>query len=579
MKWACGCLVGVVLLVGMGLVVTWLLLNRWDSGKSGWRHLPPGTTVALETHDVKALLDHGFADPGIQGLIDRKVVPFLSGQVSTVGETFNELLDAYQVTGFLYRVAAPNSGVVGECLGFPGERFFIVQMPPWLRFFMNATYPGNMPQTYDTDESFLHFGHRDGFLVVAASPELVAEILDQWDSGANPLGAPPEGDGPRLYMAKRPETTSAGSDAGVDQPGHFMFADPFAPAGPGGPAATAGNVNEPFATRLSLTPTKAGWILSGESAPGDSWLGPDDPGLSRSLRNVLGTDSPIWRGGREIGLVARLDATPDVMEYLRRTSARYARDASIVPGEFRKDLAVKWLHDAWLASASNVWHLAVRRPELFDPSPTFPPLPVITVGWRVRDTTTPDSAAQAYGMALAEWLDGLKAEHILGGRLDLDSLIRYRLSQNDNGRGGRITIPPILLNGAAPAWYFDIASGDAWFATDPSGVPPNGGADALNFQPGDVVRISEDGLQVVIQGEWNFDSLFLREVFDLVNDRFMSLPMRYRMPWLERNTPPFLLMFGMQQLLTTYPSGAFVVQGDFDTMRVRFTSHIPYGNK
>ncbi|MCD7897965.1 MAG: hypothetical protein LUG50_15035, partial [Planctomycetaceae bacterium] len=78
MKWACGCLVGVVLFVGMGLLVTWLLLNRWDAGKRGWRHLPPGTTVAIETHYLKALLDHGFADNGLTSLIYRHL-PYLSG--------------------------------------------------------------------------------------------------------------------------------------------------------------------------------------------------------------------------------------------------------------------------------------------------------------------------------------------------------------------------------------------------------------------------------------------------------------------------------------------------------------------
>ncbi|MCD7895512.1 MAG: hypothetical protein LUG50_02420, partial [Planctomycetaceae bacterium] len=530
----------------------------------------------IETHDVKALLDHGFADNGLTSLIYRHL-PYLSGLSSPDRDSLKELLDAYQITGFLYRLAAPNSGVAGECLGFPGERFFIVQMPPWLRFFMNSSYPADMSLTYEADSTLLHFGHRDGFLVVAASPQLVAEILTNWESGANPLGEPPEGEGPRFYMAKRPDAAAESRDAGPDQPGHFMFADPFAPAEPGRPAVGVGDTNKPFAARLSLTPAKGGWNVVGELAPGGDWLGPDDVGLDRGIRDVLGIDAPTYRGNREVGLVARLDASPDLMEHIRRTSARYARDASFIPGEFRRDLAAKWLHDAWLASAGTVWHLAVRRPRMMDLEMTFPKLPVVSFGWHVRETTTPDDAARAYGMALAEWLDKLKDEPVLGGRLDLDSLIRYRLDQNDLGRGGRITVPPILLNGAEPAWRFNIVTGDAWFATDPSGVPEDGSADALKFTPSNAVKMPAAGLQAVMQGEWTFNDRFLFDMFALATDRFYSLPDRYRMPWLQSGTDPVVWMVQVLDILRSYPAGAFTVHGDFEIMRVRFTSYIPYG--
>ncbi|MCC8165315.1 MAG: hypothetical protein LIQ31_03990 [Planctomycetes bacterium] len=576
MKWTCGCLFGVILVGGMGLVVLWLLLNRRDSSKSGWRHLPPGTIIAAEVHDVKGLLDHGFADPGLSGLLRRVIRPLLPAD-SPEGDTFQELIDAYQMTGFLYRMAAPNSGVVGECLDFPGERFFILQMPPWLRFLMNSSYPASLPHTYDADDIFLHFGHRDGFLVVAASPELVAEVLDNWDSGANPLGEPPDGDGPRLYVANRPESVIAESDGATGQPDHFMFADPFAPPDPGRQTAI-GDANVPNAARLSLTPATTGWYVTGEIAPGTDWLGSADHGLNRSIRDVIGMDGRVYRGGNGTGLVARIDVTPEAMEYIRRASARYARDASFIPGEFRKDLAVKWLHDAWLASAGTVWHLAVTPAADHDADLPFPPLPVISLGWQVRDTTTPDAAGQAYATALAEWLDGLKTEHVGGGRVDLDSLIRYRLDQNDSGRGGRITLPSILVNGAAPAWRFNTASGEAWFATDPAGIPGEGGIDALPVRLSVPANMPAAGVQAVIQGEWTVDEPFLDDVFQFVLDRYSSLPERYRRDG-QNSLSVVQQVYAIRQALSAYPTGMFTIHSDFDSARERFLFHIPYGQK
>ncbi len=584
--WTCGCLAGLaVIVVTIGLLFG-LLLNRWDTGESAWENLPPGTDFAVEVHDLRNILRRGFADPGLLRILDKHYLAFQQSLAILEGRQFaSQDLDSlhhiaanYRRFGFLHRIFLPNNAVLFGSVRHPGETGLIAQAPVWLRWLFYFDDPGQIRLFEDADAgTHFYYTHRDNWLILGLSEEILKDTLDHWDSRAKPLGPRVDGDAARVYAAVRPESgggdamdggNGAVDSAAVGEPGHFAFADPFAAA-----TAEIGKLEHEEKLdhyRLLIRPMQPefdGWGVYGEA--GGRELFTASGKLMETVAAKLRGMVPQLQYMADFSAFFRV--APDVMEAWRIKSARLARDASFSEDRYRSDLAWKWLHDTWFAKMNGDGWLGVKAPVL-PKELIYPPLPVVTLAWGLRDGEDAGQTGKEFNQALDRWLGGARSLAGPGSELRDSEHFGAHFHDNSEGVGGELRLPPVMVNGARLVWQFYRSDRTGWLATDPAGLPAKAGE--LNWPSGSRPEV-DDGCVATV-GSWRVTPVFMDSLADWFRDRYATLPPKRRLVKADAEKLDDLADHA-REFFQSFPTGSFGASANVKGDRVLFKVFVAKG--
>ncbi len=582
--WTCGCLAGLaVIVVTLGLILG-LVLNRWDPLPSAWENMPPATNMAVEFHDLRTLLRRSLADPGLMRLSQKHLAALEEAVASLEGQstppkdfrTVYDFADYYRKVGFLHRIFFPNNLIVYSTATNPGEHGFILQAPTWLGWLLHLDEPDQI-RPYHDEESGVHFfyTHHEGWLMVGFSEELLQETLANWSAQAKPLGPRAAGGETRVYGALRLAAESSVFSQATDAPPppanlapeHFAFADPFAAATKGLEKLEHEEVIK--SVRVLIQPALEGWNVSAEA--GEAGLFAAGQMLTDTVAETLGDHEVVAPGQDWSDLSVFFQVAPDLMETWRIKSARLARDASFTNDAIRSDLAWKWLHDAWFAKISGEGWLRVGPPAL-PAGMSYPPLPVLALGWRIRDGIDPADAGKEFNNALERWQDGARSLADVGSQWRDGEHFGAHFTTDADGEGGGLNLPPVMVNGARPVWQFYHKERTAWLASDPSGMPLERG-DLL--WPGGKASEPKAGW-LAAAGGWRIRPEFLDALGEWFRDRYSLLPAKRRLPrgdeerldnWADK----------ARDFLQAFPKGCFRLNGNVTGTKLVGKAYVPKG--
>lgn len=566
LKWTCGCLACVVVVGGLGAVVLWYFLARWNPGDSAWDRLPPSTVVAVEAHDIKTLLKHSLADKGMQAILEHAAgaLPSQAGpeQVDTK-DLFEELTTLHRRFEPFFTLIAPNTILFGIGGADEDDIFVIFKPPAWMGWFFGFSEKSGVGTHGDKHEQF-HYSMLDGWFIASESEAMVREVVDNWKSGGKPLGAAFGGKDAFLACAMLKKggglTGDAPPPAEDEASLGLMFGDPFAAAQPEAAATAARDA----AARFAILPSAEGWFILAEAAESLDGAGP----LAASLEKLRTPDAlPATPEGCDFSVAARI--APDVRDAWR---SLLAERAAVEPSTAHpnKALAWRWLNEGWLANAQGDVAVLGMPPVPAAGAP-YPPLPVVSVGWTIRDGVPPQTAGAVFSKSLTLWLDSLRSP---GGAPALQNL-KNDIAYTVDGDSGVVELPAVAVNGARPAWRFpgDAGMPMGWLATDPAGIPgatAQGASDPSRLEPPDVG-------QVQIQANWDCREAFLDAWLALLLDRLETLPDSATETY-DKDDIESALKTG-KQALSAFPRGQIRAEYDAERRRAAAKIRIPPGRK
>lgn len=571
LKWTCGCLACGVVVVGLGAALLWHLLGRWNPGDSAWERLPPSTLLAVEVHDVKTLLGHVVNDQGMRAMLEygarHASGPGGEGTLADTRDFLDEISTLHRRLAPVFTLIAPNTILFG--FGGPdGDDVFVMFKPPALMgWHYGFSEKGGVGAYGDNEEPF-HFAMKDGWLVASDSPDMVQEVVDNWDRGGAPLGAAVGGKEAFLacaVAARREKETAPGGEASEDrvQEG-LMFGDPFAAAQPTAKEFAVRNLG----ARFAVFPSDAGWLVLADAAENLEHA----PSLLRSAEKPAAPDVfSMPPEGFDFGLAAR--AAPDLRALALR---RLAEDLEVDPATAHPNraLAWRWLNDGWLANAQSDL-CVLGKPPAATGETAFPPLPVTSLGWVLRDGVSPRAAGEAFTDALTLWLDSLRSP---GGPEPLQNLrggIAYAVNRDGAAPAGVVELPAVAVNGARPAWRFPDAAKPpmGWLATDPEGVPGDGKRET----PDPTLLARPEPGQVLAAAAWDMRGEFLDAWLTLLLDRLGAMPDPKDAEY-DKEDVMTAIRAG-KQVLAAFPRGRFILQCDVEKRTATFRMNVPPGRE
>lgn len=525
MKFACGGCLAIVIVAAVFAFLAWRYLTSWTPGMSAWEHLPPSTVAAFEIHDIKGLMRTGWADPGVKGLLEQSISGPELAHLAAASEhgferegLYTEVTRMFETWGTMYKYLGPNIAVVG----FGGERgdelFALIVPTNAINLFLGDAR-GKLVMHDLEDGDMLYYTLHDGWLALAGSEGMLREILDNWSAKPAPFGAALGESGAFIHFARRsagggaaPSDAGAGAPEGEGQ--SLLFADPLARTEP-----EARDSDDAPAGRLVIRPVDGGWTVRG-------WVGPDagafkNPDASAALRgDSTRVSAPVGRGTAmpEINIASRTGP-----ETIRRWLDLLPPARPDNPGAAGTPAWRRFLEE-WSQSVAGDLALQMFKP-VAPHSDGVPPLPVTSVGWTLPPGVAAADAAARFNASVSELLDAMLPA---SAPPRLADAVRDSAAPRQDGMGGALSLPPVAVNSAHPAWVFieEGGGGCGWFATDPSGLP---GDNAL-FSPADGFFASgrRDGLVL----EWDVSAGFIASCREVAEDRLSSLPADSH-PWAD----------------------------------------------
>lgn len=548
-------LLGVVIAAALCVVLVHLP-GTWNPEERAWSRLPAGTRWAVQIHDAKGLLDAALRDPGTTSL--------LADAVETVREEFPraklgigdgtrsaaDFLDMLGKMRPILSVILPNALLAAGSGFSPAESFLVFQPPVWMRWLgIFQGWDAEVQEQRDDGTSRpVYFALHGDWMITAGSRETVLRIVREWDAEKAPLGADAGVETAHLFLAvanpAAAEPPRSGTEAEPEAaPTHFAFADPFAKqaarAGGGADDAAAGR----GAARLLVMPAETGWNVWGEGAQRGGF------GTGRLDATLLGEETPV-------------DAPPApfaVTASLRVSSSAKGDFLTSLPGT---SAFPDFLRESWLANTGDVWSLLAGEPVLSvagagEDAP-YPLLPLFGLGWSLSDGLDAARADEIFTNGLEQLLESLRSPD------DSDLLRSFlsTLSISRTGSGGVLNIPPVLVNGARPAW--DFGSGDwGWFATDPDAFPLTA--------PESTLPSPEEGHARIGAG-WDFrGNGFFAAATAVIEDRL-------RNHFADRGTFGERAYRVVRRILEQYPVGNLSGDADTKNRRLEFKAAVSKGN-
>ncbi len=467
LKW-CGRILLGVAVAAILCAVLLHLPGTWNPEATAWSRLPPDARWAVQIHDLRRLVDAAKRDAGAESL--------LKALRADRERLFRGALSLVLKTGPLLSVIAPNAGVIGASDFRPQKFFLIFQPTVWMRClaFVSGWNDGEIHRRRDADGDggTICFSLRDGWMIAAAQDETVRRVIDGWDGNNKPLGPCPTENGPHVFFAVRrgePRQSQSRSPerAAPEPPPRFAFADPFAMLGKAGSGpAKAAPTEDGCAARVFAKPSGDGWRVWGEaSADGSATAWDADEDLIRLADSLLGESQPVPGLPESIAAMASARLAPGARDALLSRLPPASSDRA--PEAQR--IALQFLREAWLENTGDLWvclagEPAARGGSAAAPLP-YPKLPLFCLGWSLPAGSDPIRCADVFAGGLEQSLESLRAA--AGSRVAQSLLKSIAVSRS--GSGGVLTIPPVMVNAARPAWRFDAGGG--WLATDAEGFP------------------------------------------------------------------------------------------------------------
>ncbi|MCC8191086.1 MAG: hypothetical protein LIP77_10710 [Planctomycetes bacterium] len=576
LKWGCGGCVGLVGLMLLTGLAGWFALTRKEASSGAWNHIPPSATAALEVNGLRAMLSSGLADPGVRSLLERAWLrraaneflqsfseEVLQGQTLEVAQV-REALDTY---GFLADPFLPDSFLLGLA-GPDGEQemFAIIRTTRGLRWLLGLGGDSGLRSFTTDDGKSVWYFSREGWLAVSQTQRVADEILAHWGIPVETVGPALTTTTPHVMAAlrfRKPEAQAADpAPPPPDLP--FTMSDPFAPVAD--PAA--GNVPDEMGSaagaaggllRLVLTEEGGVWTVLGVAA--DDGVGKMDPppGLAAAeglARPVAGSSATLLvRGGADVAREAQ-ERFHNCLEKRQRTAD------PIWP------LVKAWLTEGWLDHTAGEFALVLREPAMpFQDG--VPPMPVLSLGWTLATGTNPAEAGRAFSESLAT---AIEFATVPGAPPPLQAVldrIAVTTEHGAKGWGGRVSLPPVAVHSARPAWFFPATGTPAmgWLASDPTGIPDGATPD---WQAVPVPSPSEVGIAMA----WNISDNCRKAVGEWVADRWDLLEDQPRNETEQR----FLTAAeGLTTALTVFPAGSLTATGARRDRRIHFRITIPPG--
>lgn len=586
LKWTCGCLFCLIVLIGLTGLVVWYALGRWTPGESAWERMPAETQWAVEAHDIKFLLEYGLKDEGMASLLRRLggLLPedFLEAETRgrrRTSDPVEELREVQRAFGSFYTFLVPNIGLMGGT-GADEDDIFIIFKPPTLfRWLISpADNTGQITNVDDDPGSGLCLASQDGWLIVSPSRDTVQKVLDDWHLSAKPLG--PASGRSDAFLSFGYRTPGAGDETANGStlpaaPGHFMLNDPFAGAEGGLPqTADKRNTLSPN-VRFLLLPQVEGWIFYGEVSGGDEMAA--SPNVLQSVESALGAGAPTHFSGELSDFEIAVRMAPGV-----RDASLRSLDSLSLPSEVtdnpRLALGWRWLREAWLANTQGDITLSGEGPpqygvgEKVESGLDVPPIPLFVLGWTIKDGVVPRLAGEEFTNSLKVWLDAVKSP---GGTLLMQSIrdsLDYRVEEQ--GLEGVVLLPLVHVSGARPAWRFNLESKPpmGWMSTYPSGIPQ-----AIQRGKPLFLRLGTPPQdQFAAAASWDLGQDFLDSFAEWILDRWNSVPAESKDFDLEQAKTGLDVM---KACLTAFPRGSMVAHGDTVTRRIVFKGVVPPGEK
>lgn len=563
LKFACGGCLGAIVVMALFAFLLWRYFTWWTPGASAWENLPPSTVAALEIHDVKKLMRIGWADPGLRGLAEQAVsgpelahLAAASKNGYVPGNLYAEAMEAFEAWGTMYKYIGPDIALFGLG-GERGDSLFGLIAPTNLMRLLLRDYDGKIGRRDLHDGDVAYYTLCDGWLVLAGDEAMLREIVDNWAAKPAPFGAALGEKNAFLHFAKRPPIDAAEpppAESRDEEAQSLLFADPFAAA-----RETPGR-DVLAACRLALRPVDGGWSVRG-------WLAPDsgvflDAGANGALRGAsTRVAAPVRRGAAkpEVNLAVGTGSRT-IPDWFDRLSPLRTDDS---PGAAKSPWR-RFLAD-WRQSLSN--DLVVQ---LFKPAAPrrdgVPPLPVAVAGWTLPTGMAAGDAAARFNSSVSALVNGAFPP---GTPPAVANALRANAALRVDDRGGDVSLPPVAVNSAHPAWVFldDGGVECGWFASDPAGLPddnalfsPSGGF----FAPG-----RRDGLVL----DWDASAEFVMACREVAEDRLSSLPAD-SYPWAAGALAKFELL---RKLLIHYPRGSASLEKAEGGAWVDVDVAVPYG--
>lgn len=575
-----GLLMGIFLGCGT-LLLALYLFGGWNRDATPWSRLPPGTQWALHIHDAAALGKAAARDKGIRSLLSSKTslaeildsgaLPELPQQPASGAPkaiVSPAIVAAYRYFGGFHRLIAPNSIVAGATFREPDAVFAIAQPTAWMRFLLKrgkGKYSEIQTTTrFSEDEVF--YVEKDGWVIFSTIQEAVQEVLDGWNSGAVPMGEGSMRQDTHAYFAARSKPARISSaqtfTPTVDAPAsHFTLGDPFAVA-MSSTAPESGlaqlNENDAYSCRILLQPESGGWLISGDG--GKEKRIADNPPFDVCMKSAEGYDVTMY---------AVMEAS--VKAALEEHVGSAFHESDVFDTQSLKTLAGKWLREDWLARAGNSWIGMARSPAVDQGTLPYPVLPVVTLGWKVKDTGEQYIAesAAAFGNGINRLIEALHSHVFTGSLQNVRKMIDATW---DGKRGGSVTVPPVAGNGARPVWRF-TETGMGWMSTDPEGLPlPEGeGTGALHSM--------EEPAQghVSIVGGWHTSDAFVESVIRVLGDRAEMAINSGSLKGIGQQIDFDVVGRVGRDVLACFPKGSFSADVGVNEEAVRLFFHIAQG--
>ncbi|MDR3077359.1 MAG: hypothetical protein LBV15_01175 [Planctomycetota bacterium] len=508
-----GCLaIPLFLVLGLCLAIYFLIDPGRDA--SGWDRLPASTVLAVEARDLAGLIRRINAEPALRDLIQslsrEHVAPFLPPELSgQLSPGFN-LIDLAEILA-RSRVFLPNVILAGAVPGREGQ-FMLFRPPPlwrWLGGIRDETArPGDAEftaLTLDTEGGKIHLVSRDGWLMLAPSPETLREFVFPDRTAPPPLGPAPAGDAPGLRLAIREKREAGGGLAPDGQPEEDPF--PFAWEDPPDATAPAADILH----RLALTQAGTGWEVSGAFS-----LAPGAPLPEKPAWPAVPAPPP----GNDVFAQARI--SPErLAEWLDKLRLFLAGNwpARLAEAGIRPE---PWLLDAWLSRVSGDFQFLAAKPAEPDMD-LVPPLPVVSLAWSWKPELEPEAAGRDFAQAGREFLAALTGPEAPQPLPLLKESLALEERFGPGIRMGCLNLPPVMANASRPAWALPLgpeADSPAWLASDPAGLPGAEGG-APPFSTWILPEPKPGGARLT--AAWNLSPPFRKALLAVIRDRLETL--------------------------------------------------------
>lgn len=585
-KWTCGCGIVFIVVSIVLCVVLWYALSHWDKGQSAWDHMPPSTFCAMEVYDVKGLLASGFDDPGVRSILQKFSTQMEEAMAEASGEQkyayrnfVNDLSETFSAFSPFFTMAIPNLGTIGLSQGEDEdshEVFIIFRPPAWLR--MGMTSGEDIEHSTNDEGMDLYIFNTEGWMIVATSEELANEIKDNWNNKSLPLGPSPLRDGPYFAIAMKgwAEDSEGEEDEDTGQPAPVVLKNPFGFSengdvdADGDTEVVEGAEDAGFGLRLVVFTDAKGWVMEGE---GVRRRAVGSGAISEEVAKLVPAARLAAKPGFGSDVEIIVNASPEVAgRHKENFNRKYNGALPGIPAKYQ-ELAWRWLNDAWLDKADGAAAMYARQ-AVAGTVDGVPPLPVVSVSWRLDAEVDPDEAAAEFGDSLAALLAALREDDASSASQAVLQSIEYSREDGPTGYGGVADIPPVMANSARPAWFFPkmAAPGLAWAASDPAGIDKTAGAAGPDW--GRLGEVGENSLKA--SGVWDVSTDFREDLFEVIMDRWENIAdtdgddekSRFK-SHLET----------LRHFLSAFPRGEFDSALDPDEERVLFRVKVPTGVK